>query len=263
MPDQGIALNRDAFERTKRAVWKSEAQPATLPGDSTSETMRPHQRPPIRVVFLEDMPERGAATAAVCRFEGIHDVQEIRLFGEVDAAATLTITFNGETTAPFSANADAATVQAALEALDGVEAGDIIVDKYPGSFILEFKRLFAADAPDLVTITKAGFSVAGGVEVKRDVWVDSGQVESIRQMLPVGSPTPIVAGAAGLAVWYHRAGYGLHALECRDFSLITYNESGEVVEVVEEPDQDTTPDEGGPGGDSEEPSDDEQFHISP
>ena len=57
---------------------------------------------------------------------GVAEVQTLTATAPA-TAGTFRLTFNGQTTDPIAYNADAATIQAALEALSNVEPGDITV----------------------------------------------------------------------------------------------------------------------------------------
>jgi hypothetical protein len=75
-------------------------------------------------------------------------------------AGTITIGFDGQTTAAIAYNADAATVRAALEALPNVEAGDIAVSggPLPGTITLSFAgQYLGIDVPE-VTVTPTGLT---------------------------------------------------------------------------------------------------------
>ncbi|UNZ20631.1 phage tail domain-containing protein [Streptomyces sp. 891-h] len=86
------------------------------------------------------------------------EVQTIDLGGAT--AGTITITFDGYTTTDIAYDADAATVQAALEALPNVDAGDITVTggPLPATISLSFAgQYLGVDVPE-VTITPTGLT---------------------------------------------------------------------------------------------------------
>lgn len=75
-------------------------------------------------------------------------------------AGTVTVTFDGETTAAIAFNATAATVQAALEALSNLNSGDVTVTggPLPGVMTLTFAGARAgANVPE-VTVTPTGLT---------------------------------------------------------------------------------------------------------
>ncbi|MGW0821840.1 phage tail protein [Streptomyces sp. NPDC002845] len=76
------------------------------------------------------------------------------------SAGTITITFDGQTTASIAYDADAATVQAALEAMSNVEAGEVTVTggPLPGTITLSFAgQYLGVDVPE-VTVTPTGLT---------------------------------------------------------------------------------------------------------
>ncbi|WP_236241169.1 phage tail family protein [Streptomyces sp. CC228A] len=76
------------------------------------------------------------------------------------SAGSITITFDGETTGSIAYDADAATVQAALEALPNVEAGDVTVSggPLPAAVSLSFAgQYLGVDVPE-VTVTPTGLT---------------------------------------------------------------------------------------------------------
>lgn len=75
-------------------------------------------------------------------------------------AGTITITFDGQTTGSIAYNADAATAQAALEALSGIDPGDVTVSggPLPGTITLSFAgQYLGTDVPE-VTVTPTGLT---------------------------------------------------------------------------------------------------------
>jgi len=62
--------------------------------------------------------------------------------------------------------------------------------------------------------------VGGSVIVSATTFLDdTGRTEQVRSLIPVGHPTPLVAGAMIIAIWFPRIGYGIISAECRDFDL--------------------------------------------
>lgn len=64
---------------------------------------------------------------------------------------TFTLTFGGFTTTALAYNADAATIQAALEALSSIGSGNVTVSGGPGTFTIAFAGTLAATPQDLIT----------------------------------------------------------------------------------------------------------------
>lgn len=88
--------------------------------------------------IIADLIQRGSL--------GINEQQEIAITPNVPTGGTFTLTFNSETTTGIAYNADAATVQTAIEALATPVAGDVSVTggPLPGTpIVIEFKGAYA------------------------------------------------------------------------------------------------------------------------
>lgn len=96
---------------------------------------------------------RGAEAA------GTNEVQEITVKAK---KGTFKISFEGETTAAIKFNATAGEVQAALEALGGIDPGDVVVTGGPGDetgtapYVLTFGGQFAEEDVPAVTTDVSG-----------------------------------------------------------------------------------------------------------
>lgn len=86
------------------------------------------------------------------------EVQTINLGAAT--AGTVTITFDGETTAAIAYNATAAAVQTALEALSNVDPGDVVVSggPLPGTITLTFGGRYVGRNVPQVTVTPTGLT---------------------------------------------------------------------------------------------------------
>lgn len=95
----------------------------------------------------------GAAGAAA-----VNEVQTIGLGSA--SAGTVTITFDGQTTSAIAYNANAATIQAALETLSNVAPGDIVVTggAWPSTATLTFGGAYAGTNVSEVTVTPTGLT---------------------------------------------------------------------------------------------------------
>ncbi|MCU1675451.1 MAG: hypothetical protein JWM93_209 [Frankiales bacterium] len=82
---------------------------------------------------------------------------EVQTFSVIGAdSGTYTLTFNGQTTAPIAFDADAATIQAALEALSNIAPGDVLVDAFSGSGTITFTGAYTHTNVPQVTANGAG-----------------------------------------------------------------------------------------------------------
>lgn len=86
------------------------------------------------------------------------EVQTVTITGS-PTGGTFTLTVEGGTTAAIAYNASAATVQAALEALAGVDPGDITVTGADGG---PYTLTFNAGGGNVAQITASGASLTGG-----------------------------------------------------------------------------------------------------
>ncbi len=140
----------------------------------------------LHIVNNVDLP--GTISAAITNTVLTNEVQTITQcsFQCNPSAGTITITFDGQTTAPIPGDATKAQVQTALENLSNVNAGDILVtgDDFafginPGhEMIFEFVQQFAgADVPEMtVTVNVTGNLVFYDVET---VTEGSGAVQTL------------------------------------------------------------------------------------
>ena len=114
------------------------------------------------------------------------------------SAGTITISFDGEMTAAINYNANAATVQAALEALSNVQPGDITVTggPFPGVLTLTFGGQYANKA--VPEITAVGSGLTGGTitiatttagvtnekeQIRGFVWPDTIQLHATQEVM--------------------------------------------------------------------------------
>lgn len=108
----------------------------------------------------------GDVTVAVATVqEGVLPVDEVQTLSLPSAptGGTFTLTYSGQTTAAIAYNANAATVQAALEALSNIGVGDVVCSggALPGTpVIITFGTLLGDQ--DVALITGDGTSLTGG-----------------------------------------------------------------------------------------------------
>lgn len=98
-------------------------------------------------------------------------VNEIQRISSYESSGTFTLTFDGQTTAAIAWDADAATIQAALEALSNIGAGNVSVtegplDEFGTEVAVEFIGALAAADQPLIT-SSVGPYVDGENEVQR------------------------------------------------------------------------------------------------
>jgi len=178
-------------------------------------------RPPIRAILLDDLEAGGSVEAAITRRELSNAIQYVSIQGDV-IGGTFTLTFEGETTAALDPDATAAEMLAALEALDNINPGDVVVEAYPGRWVVAFTGQYAATD---VSLMSAANSLTGNtpnaIEITAAyVWEDTGRTETVFELIPVGDPTPLVGGAVVVAIFFPEgACYGVIAAEPRDITV--------------------------------------------
>jgi hypothetical protein len=168
------------------------------------------------------------------------EVQQIEIDGD-PAGGTFTLGFKGQTTTPLPFNCTPDQMEAALVALSTIGPNNVSVSlgkqsyvnddtqtastDFPGVWLVTFQGMFTSGAspqpPPLLTPTSS-ISGINVIVAETSHWVDTGHVETVSAVIPVGSPTPMVAGAAVACVFFLGLGYGVIACECRDFAPAYY-----------------------------------------
>ena len=109
--------------------------------------------------------DSGTQASSANNFDvAIPNTNEVQTIGLGAATAgTITITFAGQTTAAIAYNANAAAIQAALEALSNVDPGDIVVTggPFPATATLTFSGANYS-GQNVAQITAAGTGLTGG-----------------------------------------------------------------------------------------------------
>lgn len=199
---------------------------------------------PIRGILLEDLVDGGTADMAVTELAETSEIQEVSLLGDPVTGGTFKLQFKGQTTSPIPWNATATVMQTALEALETVGTGNVHVslgegsysnddlpdadprNEFPGIWLVAFIGMFAnstAPIPLLVPQSSlTGSSTSQMIVASTTDWIDTGVVLTVRAVVPVGSPTPMRAGAVAIAIPFPVAGYGVIACECREFTAQPY-----------------------------------------
>ncbi len=196
--------------------------PPTKPGKQP-----PPARPPIVAILLEDLVSGGTADAAVLYLEETNETQMVTLEGEI-TGGFFQLRFRSKENAaeeitgeiPFHASPN--EVRKALEALPSINPGDVEVSlgEDIGRWLVTFTGQYADQDIPLMRATNALTSNLGAVIVAATTfWEDTGRNERVRNLIPVGLPTPLVAGAMVVALWFPRIGYGVISAECRDFQV--------------------------------------------
>jgi hypothetical protein len=227
-----VIFNRDAANRTKTCVEAFERN-----GGRPHNNGRPSRqglRPPIRGILLEDLETDGVADCAVTIKVSSPVMQKLTLLGDA-SGGTFKLGFKGKTTDSIKYNATAAELQTALEKLETIGTKNVRVSlglipksaardtEFPGVWIIEFIGTFLSRDPStipLMTIPETAISTSTQTIVITEVseWMDSGVVEQVNGTIPVGTPTPMHAGAVVACIWFPGIGYGFPGVEPRQFS---------------------------------------------
>ena len=244
MSEGGVLLTEElAFDLADLvAEWKA--------GKLSPKPERSHRdtasRPPMRGILLEDLVSEGKADCAVTQLFLTSQIQEIEQLGQV-SAGTFTLGFQPptppkgaapaiQTTPSLAWNASAAQIQTALENLPAIGKKNVLVTlgngpytnaltdtsktDNPGLWLVSFVGKFeTATSIPLLTVT-ATLSGGSGPAIsisEATFWGDTGRVESVRAGIPVGTPTPMRAGAVVLCHFVPSAGYVVGSCEPRQF----------------------------------------------
>lgn len=96
----------------------------------------------------------------------VNEVQSVDL--DTPSAGTFTLAFDGEVSAAIAFNANAAAVQAALEALSSINPGDVVVTGGPGNttpFTVTFGGRYAGMNVPALVLDASGLTGAAGAAV--------------------------------------------------------------------------------------------------
>lgn len=232
------------YERRLDAMLNSFEQ--NPPRKNESRPQGAGSRPPIRAILLEDLVSGGKADAAVTMLQESPEIQQVSITGTHVSGGTFKLTFKSQTTTPISFNASPDDVQAALEALSTIGKGNVKVTlgnqayknsdtpdekprtEFPGVWLVQFIGAFidTEDPPDIPLMTgqsSLSSDIYGTTVVDATTtWIDTGIVETLNALIPVGDPTPMRAGAVALAIWFPGVGFAVTACECREFSVTYY-----------------------------------------
>jgi hypothetical protein len=186
----------------------------------------PPYRPPIVAILLEDLLSGETADAAVLALEETNEVQLVTLEGEI-VGGHFQLWFRSkerdpdEITEEIPFDATPKIVQAALEKLPSINQGDVEVSlgQNIGRWFVRFAGQYAdQDVPLMRATNGLASGIGGAVVINSTTFLDgTGRTEQVRGLIPVGNPTPLVAGAMVIAIWFPRIGYGVISAECRDF----------------------------------------------
>ena len=189
-------------------------------------------------ILLADLPNRGKADMAIINLISDSTIQEVKLLGSGISAGTFTLGFKGQVTPALPWNCSATAMQAALEKLSTIGKRNVSVSlgqndytnadnvpsttqaEFPGIWLVSFIGVFAGrtDTPLLDVVNSVAGTSPTVMVSETTHWADSGSVETANCVIPVGTPTPMRAGAVVACGWFPGVGYGVLACEPRQFS---------------------------------------------
>lgn len=202
-------------------------------------------RPPLVGILLADLPSGGKVDcAALIEFSAGTVQNQIQKVEQLGSVTTGTFTLGWapqgqsvKTTPALPWNISAADLQKALNKLETIGANGVTVtlgkqsysntfagtqtSENPGLWLISFTGNQFAKTTNfpLLTVT-ASLSGLGGPSLaisELTYWGDSGRVETVKAAIPVGTPTPLRAGATCLAHFVPGSGYVLGSVEPRQF----------------------------------------------
>lgn len=219
---RGIIPSVDAFGRIRAAVLDWERTRGRRPVDRRRRVAAGPRRV-LRGILLEDCPNDGTADCAVTDWEDSDEVQEVALVG-TPTGGTFALTFDGAETDPIPWDATAEELQAALEALGPIGPGGVVVSigktaaHNPAVWLVQFVGPLAATDVPLLGPISTDLEGATLATTATQSWADSGRVETVRNAIPTGSPTPLRAGAVVLAEHWGAPGFVILVAEPRQYS---------------------------------------------
>lgn len=93
--------------------------------------------------------------------DAVDEVQSVAIAGTPPTGGTFTLTHSGQTTAAIAFDADAAEVEAALQALSNIDAGDVLcsgTDLPGGTILVTFRRGLGGQNVDAMTGSAANLT---------------------------------------------------------------------------------------------------------
>lgn len=118
-------------------------------------------------------------TTLIAGDPGQNEIQRITI-PSVSSGGTFTLTFAGQTTGNIAYNANAATVETALEALSNIAAGDVEVTGASPEWFVEFKQAYANENVPL--LTGSGANLTGSASIVHNTTTEgSGGVNEIQE----------------------------------------------------------------------------------
>lgn len=227
----GVKLTEFSAQRLETQLLRAEG--GAFDNSPKRATRKPRREPTPRVVMmLEDCESGGRAEAAILVEIESTETQLVEIDGS-PLSGTFKLQFDEATTATLDYNITAEDLQAALEDLDNINPGDVLVELGPGSesgddvlyrWLVHFTGQFEGeDVPELVPVEvsirgQGAFSIVNeevNVRSQPDV-EDTGDTLNALCVVPLPPGMRIYAGNLGVVLSIPTFGYCLIAVECRD-----------------------------------------------
>jgi hypothetical protein len=111
-------------------------------------------------------PGKASVTTVTSGFLGKDEVQQLSITA---TGGTFTVSFEGQVSTPIAFDADAATVQSALEALSTIGAGNVTVAGGPGSYTVTFAGVLGDRNVTQLVVSPGGLTGTGDGAVQTTV----------------------------------------------------------------------------------------------
>lgn len=220
-------LNQASWDRLEKVVLAFERGGEGSP--NYYRTQKDLRDPPmIRGILLDNLDSMGTADVAVTGLIESTSVQRVAILGNA-TAGTFILQFEGSTTPAIPYNIAAAELQTVLEDLPSIGSGNVLVSLGPTTgetphatpcWLVSFVGEFLDEEVPLLSLFSESLTGIATVEISSsDQWADTGRIEHVRDLIPVGYPTPMRAGAVVMCVFMHGAGYGVLECEYREFDI--------------------------------------------
>lgn len=221
-------LGRKSITRLHRQLKRAEGGEFNNPPRRGSGH-QPRDAKPRVVMLLEDCASGDRAECAILVEVASTETQIVEIVG-TPLSGTFTLAFNGQVTEALPYDVTAEEMQAALEGLDGINPGDVIVEIGPSAGVNGFSvyrwlvsftgQYNAQDVAELVAASSvigegdvADVDLEVGVRSLPDV-EDTGDTLDVLCATPLPEAVVIPAGAIGVALFVPTFGYCLVTAEC-------------------------------------------------
>lgn len=243
----GLKLSERSIKRLERQLLRAEGG-AFDPPPRRSQRHRHRDPTPRVVLLLEDCESGGRAEAAILTEIESTETQILEICG-TPFAGTFTLEFDEKITEPIDFDATAEALQDALEDLDNIDKGDVLVEIGPGAAVEEEEPIYrwlihftgqfesqTEEVPELIVhnvdvriqgVEDEDDSIEARFEVRTQPDLeDTGDTIEVLCVVPLPPGITIYAGSIAIALPVPGFGYCLTAVECHDCRTPDFNPYG-------------------------------------